>query len=278
MKQLCVTVSGGETSALQALKINESSDYEGVEKVFVFANTGWEREETLEFVHMLEADYGLPIVWVEAVVHHGMRKGCTHKVVNYETASRNGEPFKDMCAKYGLPNKNFIHCTRELKENPIKSYLRARGWKKWHIALGIRSDELDRVSPTYKEQRKVYPLAFKWPTTKQEVSRFWASQPKRLNLKEHEGNCKGCYKKNDRKHARLMKEDMEIYRFTTELEVNYAHIKPKKGKKVRNMFRHDLNTKQYIEHCSSLKPWDKNNAEDYGEEDYGCAEHCEAFV
>jgi len=278
MNQLCITVSGGETSAYQALKISNSEKFEGFDKAYVFANTGWEREETLGFVHLLETKYNLPIVWVEAVVHHGVRKGCTHKIVNYETASRNGEPFKEVCAKYGLPNKHFFHCTRELKENPIKSYLRSIGWKGWHTAIGIRSDEMDRVSPTYKEQRKLYPLAFTWPTTKPEINSFWQSQESRLGLKEHEGNCKGCYKKNDRKHARLMKEDMDIYRFTMELEVNYAHIKPKAGERVRNMFRHDLNTQQYIEYCSKLKPWEKDNSTDYAEDETGCQEHCEAFV
>ena len=276
MRQICVTVSGGETSAYNAILMRKH--YANDDLVYIFANTGWEREETLEFLHMLETDYSLPIVWVEAFIHHGVRKGSTHKIVNFETASRNGEPFQEMCKEYGLPNKNCMHCTRELKENPIKSYLRSLGWKKWHTAIGIRCDELDRVSPDYKKKRKIYPMAFDWPTTKPDVSWFWHNQPKRLNLKEHEGNCKGCYKKSDRKHARLIKEDMEIYKFTMSLESDYGHIKPKEGEVRRNMFRHDLSTKDYIKHCSTLPPWNRDNSTEYGSEDmFGCQEHCEPF-
>jgi 3'-phosphoadenosine 5'-phosphosulfate sulfotransferase (PAPS reductase)/FAD synthetase len=165
------------------------------ETCYPFANTGQENEETLEFVHLLETRYELPVVWLEADINPGQGKGTRHKVVSYEAATRDGSLFDALCAKYGLPNPNFFHCTRELKESPILSYCRSIGWGKppeFVRAIGIRFDELDRVSPNYKQNGLYYPLAFDWQITKPHVNLFWSQQPQRLNLKGWQGNCKWC--------------------------------------------------------------------------------------
>ena len=41
------------------------------EIVTTFANTGDEQEETLEFVDMCDKEFGLDVVWLEAVTHFG---------------------------------------------------------------------------------------------------------------------------------------------------------------------------------------------------------------
>jgi 3'-phosphoadenosine 5'-phosphosulfate sulfotransferase (PAPS reductase)/FAD synthetase len=91
--------------------------------IFGFANTGKEREETLVFVDRCDREWGLNLVWVEALVNHDQRKSSGHKIVSFETAARNGEPFEEVIKKYGIPNKPFPHCTRELKRNALQSYL-----------------------------------------------------------------------------------------------------------------------------------------------------------
>lgn len=287
-KRMLITVSGGETSAYQALLLNKELGDEW-EKIFVFANTGQENEETLRFVHLLETKYQLPLVWVEAFVHHNERKASTHKVVNYETASRKGEPFEEVCKKYGLPNKHFLHCTRELKENPIKSYARSIGWgspPEYIRAIGIRADEMDRVSPSYKQNGLYYPLAFNFPTTKPEINTFWSKEPERLNLKAWEGNCKWCYKKSFAKHARLIKDTPEIYNFPRTLESKYSHIKPKESDTIRKMFRkpakaednRGLTVDELFEYCKNVIPVEQDQSQVYvEEEEYGCQESCEAF-
>ena len=65
--KLLVSFSGGETSAYMSkwLIENKSDHYE---MVFVFANTGEEAEETLQFVDQCDKTWDLNMVWVEALV------------------------------------------------------------------------------------------------------------------------------------------------------------------------------------------------------------------
>jgi len=201
LPRLLVSVSGGRTSALMAylLFTRFKNDYE---MVFVFANTSREKEETLLFVHQLEVFFHLPIVWVEAVVHHGGRKGCTHSITNYKDAVRDGSVFEEVIKKYGIPNKSFLHCTRELKTNPIRSYMRSIGWgdyKKYITVIGYRIDEKKRVDLEKAfEESQWYPL-YDWQIKKSDVAAFWLKQAFDLQLADYDGNCNLCHKKSDRK-------------------------------------------------------------------------------
>ena len=86
--------------------------YKGKRDIYtIFANTGKEREETLEFVNMCDIEFSLNVVWIESVQNHGKRQSASFKIVNFESASRKGEPFEDMIKKHGIPNKVFPHCT-----------------------------------------------------------------------------------------------------------------------------------------------------------------------
>lgn len=231
-QRLFISFSGGETSALMTKLILErwSNLYDKI--VVVFANTGQENEETLSFVDWCDkhlfAPKGHRVVWVEADVQIGRRAAPKARVVTYETASRNGEPFESVISKYGIPNQKFPQCTRDLKLNPLKDYIRSIGWeaKSYDTAIGIRADEIDRCSVSAKSNRVVYPLAFEWPTTKPEVNTFWRSQPRRLNLKGYEGNCKWCWKKSLRKHYTLIKNSPEIYDFPRRMEATYGLVGP----------------------------------------------------
>lgn len=290
MKNICIPISGGETSAYMALRLRDELS-EHVETIYPFANTGQENEETLQFVRLLETKYELPVVWLEADINPEENKGTKHKIVNFETACRSGKLFEDLCAKYGLPNANFFHCTRELKENPILSYCRSIGWGRppeYIRAIGIRSDEIDRISPNYKLNGIYYPLAFDWQITKPHVNLFWSKQPARLNLKGWQGNCKWCYKKDHRKHARMIIDTPEIYDVPRELERKYKHVKPKEGETQRKMFRpkkgskdkQGLSVDELFDYCKTLIPWSYNDAEDYSAQDdlfSGCGTDCSPF-
>ena len=186
-KNLLVSFSGGETSAYLAkwLIDNKSKEYN---MIFVFANTGDEEEETLKFIDLCAKKWNINIVWVEAKVYHNERKGTTHKIVNYQTASRNREPFIEVIKKYGIPNQNFLHCNREMKLQPIKSYVKSIGWKNYETAIGIRNDEVDRINKNRKKLKLIYPLITDKPTTKQEISYWWSKQDFRLKLKSYNTN------------------------------------------------------------------------------------------
>ena len=99
---ILVSFSGGRTSAYMTKQILDKNKGDNI--VVVFANTGQETEETLKYIDNFDKVYGFNTVWIEAITHHNIRKGCTHKVVSYETACRDGSVFMEMVKKYGVPN------------------------------------------------------------------------------------------------------------------------------------------------------------------------------
>jgi len=90
-----ISFSGGRTAAyllyhvLQAHKGKLPNDVH-----VIFANTGKECPETLDFVRDCEEKWGVNIVWLEFDWEGGEEQ--ITKIVNYDTASRNGEPFTKM--------------------------------------------------------------------------------------------------------------------------------------------------------------------------------------
>lgn len=225
-KKLLVSFSGGETSGFMAqwLVRNKSKEYD---MVFVFANTGEENEETLKFVEKCDKEFRLNVVWVEAVVHHGERKGTTHKIVDFKTASRKGEPFEEVIKKYGIPNQNFPHCNREMKLNPIHSYIKNDlNWKGYYTAIGIRYDEIDRMVADRSTYNIIYPLIEEVRMTKAKINFWWSQQKFRLNLKGYQTNCKTCWKKSKRNLYKIAQENKEHFDFCKRMEDKYSLVTP----------------------------------------------------
>lgn len=248
-----VSFSGGRTSAYMAwwLKTNMSHKYEFV---FVFANTGQEHDATLDFVHNCDLEWDLNLIWIEALTHLEEKKGCTHKVVSYETASRNGEPFEKMIKKYGIPNPDWPHCNRELKLNPIYSLKESMGFKRNHpMAVGIRADEIDRMSVQTDKTGVFYPLISNNPTTKAEVRHWWADQSFDLDLPEHLGNCKTCWKKSLRKLLTIAKYHPDYFGFFADMEFRYSGVSPRPESRV--FFRQHMSVMDVME--LSKQPFDE---------------------
>lgn len=216
--------SGGETSAYMAIRLKEKY---GDSVAFVFANTGQENEKTLIFADRIDKEYSLNLVWIEAKINPEYGKGTGYRIVNFDTASRRGEPFEEMIKVYGIPNTSWGHCTRELKQVPLTKY-KKDFYGDCFTAIGIRSDEIDRVSSQYKKNRLIYPLIDEFPTTKNEVNRFWREQPFRLDLKHYQGNCKWCFKKSFSKLAWIMKEAPEAFNFPERMEAEYGDARHKR--------------------------------------------------
>jgi len=150
MKELLITnTSGGKSSMAQAIIIKEKYGHK-YETICIFANTGMENEETLEFIDRCDREYGLNIIWLEAVVHeHG--KGNTHRVTDFKNAYRIHQykdslhPFHAHVKKNGIPNATYPQCSDRLKEQVIESYKKANGLKGVKQALGMRIDESNRA-------------------------------------------------------------------------------------------------------------------------------------
>lgn len=202
--KLLVSFSGGRTSGLM-LKLCYDHLRNDYDLITVFANTGKEHPGTLFFVEQCSQMWGIPIVWVEArhINDEGdkySRKGwkVSHRIVDFETASRNGEPFEEMLSVLGIPCSEAPFCSDQLKRKAIESYLNSIGWNDFYKAIGIRVDEVDRVNPEYKAKKIIYPLINMTPTTKRQVSYWWNEQPFDLDVPVGFGNCDNCWKKSFR--------------------------------------------------------------------------------
>lgn len=236
MKRIVIVVcfSGGRTSAFMCwwLKTYMGHLYDFV---FVYANTGLEHEKTLEFVDKCDKYFNLNLIWVEAVINKEHGKGTDYTIVDYKSACRDNRLFKEMCEVYGLMNGEFIHCTRELKNQPIKKFAQDYIGKDYRIALGIRHDEFHRVK---NRKDAIYPLATIGKITKEEILNWWNEQPFDLEIEEHYGNCVGCYKKSDKKLKMIADENPHYFDAFIELENMYRYVKSESENKPRVIYRH----------------------------------------
>ncbi|QKN84431.1 hypothetical protein MARILYN_23 [Vibrio phage Marilyn] len=288
-KKMLICFSGGYTSGFMTdTLINDYSDK--YEFIVCFANTGWEHEKTLEFVNKCDQRWGGIVVWLEAVIHHKKGMAPTHRIVTFETASRDQYPFRQMVMKNGIPNKGYPHCTRDLKEYPIQSYVQSMGWQlgrkvsgeiilpNYETALGIREDEPQRIKRNRTKQNKVYPLVDDFPTDKIDVLNYWEDQPFGLEIGEHQGNCLGCFKKSTKKLMMVMRDNPEAFGFAQEMEEKYGHVGPNKINGVhvdepRTMYRNYTKVSDLIE---MFKDSDYSKADDG---DYStCGSDCQPFA
>lgn len=206
--------------------------------VVAMANKTREDPRTLHFARRISEEFKVEIHLVEPVVNHDERAGSSHRVVSFDTALCDGSAYESVIQKYGIPNKGYPHCNRELKLNPIRSFLKAEmGWETgdYKTALGIRADEADRA--TGGSRGMVYPLV-KAFIRKPDVYSFWKRQPFDLYVPEHLGNCVDCWKKSLRKHLTLAVDHPEVFDWTREMEAKYALQRPERGP--QSFFRENM--------------------------------------
>jgi 3'-phosphoadenosine 5'-phosphosulfate sulfotransferase (PAPS reductase)/FAD synthetase len=212
-----ISFSGGRTSAYMLWRVLQAHGGQMPPDVVVcFANTGKEREETLEFVRDCGLHWGVEIHWLEY-----RADGDGFAAVDFDTASRNGEPFEAIIRqRQYLPNPVTRFCTVELKIRTMHKYLALCGWKDdddgWDQMVGIRADEPGRVAkirarPSTETvlETMTMPLA-EAGITKKEVGAFWEQQPFNLGLRTRdgttaEGNCDLCFLKGPRKVMTLIR-------------------------------------------------------------------------
>jgi hypothetical protein len=224
MNKILISFSGGRTSAFMCKLILEHPTYNDYEKLFVFANTGKEREETLCFVDQVDKEFNLNLVWVEADIPPTKGEGTNYRIVDFESSSRIGEPFEKLIQKFGLPSKYFRHCTRDLKEIPIHKYAKSIFGNDYLTAIGIRADEKHRLG---SDPKKIYPLA-EIGIDEKIVRSFWERQTFDLELKDYEGNCDFCFLKSNRKKLTLISENPNVVDWWNEMELKYGNEKQSK--------------------------------------------------
>ena len=227
-----ISFSGGRTSAYMLWRVLEANGGLPEDAIVCFANTGKEEEATLEFVRDCEINWKVPIAWLE--YKPSEEAADRWQKVNFETASRNGEPFEALIRhrKY-LPNPVTRFCTATLKIRTIANYLFDIGFteKRSHGEdiswLGIRADEERRATKIVDKSR--IPL---WSAgvTKNLVGEFWREQPFDLNLpningQTYHGNCDLCFLKGSKIVQSLVQEKPEraIWWAKMEKEIQSLH-------------------------------------------------------
>jgi len=213
-----IGVSGGRSSAMLLRRIVRAHGGRLPPYVHaVFANTGKERPETLDFLARCAEAWGVDLRWIERDRDEGFVE------VTYETASRAGEPFAALIAeKRYLPNATERTCTEGLKVEPSAAFMRAQGYESWTSVVGFRRDEGHRVARVRaresaeepeepvqlaldidvgrarkprKRRRQEWTSAFPLYAArvgKADVLEFWRAQPFDLALRPWESNCDGC--------------------------------------------------------------------------------------
>lgn len=292
--RIVVSISGGRTSAMMAYLIKKHFGATH-DIVFIFANTSREKEETLIFLNKIDKYFGLGVIWIEAVVHHGIRKSSTHKIVDFKTAKRDGSVFREVIKKYGIPCKQAPHCTRELKTNPIKNCAKALGFgtygEDYQMAIGYRNDEQKRIKPAKIEKERHLYYLNDLGIRKADVARFFSKMPFDLELKDYEGNCKLCYKKSKRKLLTQIVEHPQDTEWIIEMENEYGMVCPVEyeGELPMQFFREHESMAELIE--ESLLPFEmavdqSRNQIGYNmffdayldAEDTDCGSSCEPFA
>jgi len=215
MDTLLCTFSGGRTSAFMGRYLQLNPKYENIKKVFAFANTGKEDEETLKFIDRCDKEWGLGIVWLETLIHEEHGKGSEFTEVTYETASRKGEPFAAMLTKYPMPTS--------FGSTSLRAYMRQLGAKKYYTAMGIRFDESHRRSNFQLEERLIYPLIDELRCDEKFIRTWWDAQPFDLGIKDYQGNCDLCFKKSLRKRLTMLKENPQLAEWWIDMEKQYGN-------------------------------------------------------
>jgi hypothetical protein len=163
-----ISFSGGRSSAYMLYKVLEAHEFNLPNHIeVIFANTGKEMPQTLEFVREVANRWKVQITWLE---YSGKKQFIE---VDYDYASRNGEPFAKLIEdKNYLPNMMARFCTSELKVLTIERYM---GGDDFLTVVGIRADEPRRAAKMRLKDNYAVPMA-ESNVTESDVQEFWDKQ------------------------------------------------------------------------------------------------------
>ena len=200
-----IQVSGGRTSGFMLRKILDAHDGKLPSDVIpCFQNTGKEHEATLIFIRKMQQEWNCEITWLE------YRPNKHFVVVDYCSASRNGEPFEQLITERGYPpNPVTRYCTVELKIRTANRFVKQLGWQEHTRVIGLRWDETRRVARMKGDgtgELISMPMA-EAKHTIDDVLEFWKRQTFDLELPSGDnafGNCDCCFLKSSAKLEKIM--------------------------------------------------------------------------
>lgn len=236
-----LSFSGGRSSGYLLNKVLEAFDWVMPDHIKVyFANTGKEMEQTLKFVKDCQDKWDVPITWVELagaeceIKKTGRKYTYGTKEVDFETASRKGEPFDHLLSvRNYLPSPVQRFCTSELKIRRIVEHANYHGIEHDFHIVGIRADERRRAAKILAGDKdeghiRIIPL-YDAGVTKEEVGDFWKNQDFDLELPNNNGttdwgNCDLCMLKGMKKKLSIIREQPELADWWIEKEEQYSRF------------------------------------------------------
>lgn len=228
----CISFSGGRTSAFMLHKVLEANGGLPDCARVVFANTGKEMPETLDFIEECSQRWGVPINWIELQITEDEDGKFSYgtKVVDYESASRKGEPFSDLIrARKYTPNPIARFCTQDLKVNRQIEFMQSH-FDYWTAFIGIRADEVRRALKIHNKEIKFqdqYCPLYVEGLTKSDVSKFWSKQSFDLGLRAVNGatiwgNCDLCFLKGYNAKLSIIRERPDLAEWWVDQEEKMA--------------------------------------------------------
>jgi 3'-phosphoadenosine 5'-phosphosulfate sulfotransferase (PAPS reductase)/FAD synthetase len=215
------SVSAGYSSVMMAIMLPKWFPNHNI--IYVMANTSKEREESLHFMNECDKHYNLNMVWIEAEFHE-KGVGVTPNVVTYENLKTKGEIFEAGIKKLGIPSKVNKWCNRDMKLEVLTKYANSIfGRNNYSVAVGLRTDEMDRVRKDYKDNNVFYPLMDRG-ISKKERNKFWKDQPIKISIEAYKGNCDLCFAKSNRKLITIIKEEPILIDWWDKMIKDYGNI------------------------------------------------------
>jgi hypothetical protein len=258
-KNILVAVSGGRSSAYMAYHIHTSKKYADYQKLYTFANTGMEHPKTIEFLKDIEKHWGIDIVKVEGVYSEIMGVGVNYKIVDYDNLDMNSTPFSAAIVHMnkgefsGLPHKDAPYCSGRLKVIPceklandvfgVGNYVKAIGYRKEDMPKRITWPEIKA------DQKRIFPLFtdFKAPISVYDLYLFFRTQPFKLDIPKHLGNCILCWKKSDDNLAKALSDESgkKFIEWWANMENTYGNVSFRNNRSIYDLVKiADLKNKQ----------------------------------
>ncbi len=234
-KNIMVTVSGGRSSAMVARHIQTNIKYKNYNKIYVFANTGQERKETIEFLKNMVKHWGIKLYIVEGVYSNIMGVGINYKLVDFNSLSMNSEPFSGAIlhknkGKYdGVPNQEAPYCSEAMKTIPCKKFCDdVFGVNNYIKSIGFRKEDMPKritFAEIKNDKKRIYPLItdFDLVIGNLELNKWWKKQPFKLKIHGDLGNCELCWKKSDDKLLKNIRHGTRSIQWWQKIEKKYGN-------------------------------------------------------
>lgn len=249
---LMVTVSGGRSSAMMARHIQTSQSYKHFKKIFVFANTGQERIETINFLKNMVKYWGIELYLIEGVYSNVMGVGIKYKIVDFDTLNMSSGPFegaimhKNKGIFDGVPNQEAPYCSETLKTIPCKKLCDdIFGVNNYIKVIGFRKEDMPKritFAQIKADNKRIFPLLtdFQSVIGNIELNNWWQNQPFKLQIHGELGNCELCWKKSKITLVKNLRHGARSVKWWQSMESKYGNTSFRERNSIDDLVRLSL--------------------------------------